>query len=365
MSFAGAGAMRQSRIAAAVTAIALVGALGGCGAFVPEFGEPYDTAVPDALIDAIVSHVHCEVKSQIEFFILDDVSLAKSAGLPGGPAPRRHLQWLDDWGAQLSLTLTVEEKSALSPGVTLNKVLPNAVTVFPSGNITTPQSESVALGASISAGATRKAVVAWFLDFREFTKEYPDRPSTLAKLAAKNIKPPARPVTDLMKKLTPELAAAKVTYERLEREAIAAGSDSYASICNRPGGVLIEGNLKFREWLYMMLRPTFVEGGVAGDFAKALQNEIKVAKKDVLQNQITFAVQYGGNATPTWKLVRVSANPSSTFLSAQRSRTQDLVITLGPAPNDAAAAAQQRQQNQDLAAAIGIAVANAINSRAP
>ncbi|WP_398472147.1 hypothetical protein [Tardiphaga sp.] len=345
--------------------MAFAGALGGCGALVPEFGEAFDTAVPDALIDAIVSHVHCEVKSQVEFFILDDISLAKGVGVPGGPAPRRHLQWLDDWGAQLSLTLTVEEKSTLSPGVMLNRVLPNAVTAVPGGNITTPQSESLALGASISAGATRKAVVAWFMDFREFTKEYPDRPSTQAKLAAKRISPPAKPVTDLMKKLTPELTAAKLTYERLEKEAIAAGSNSYASICNRPGGILIEGDLKFREWLYMTLRPTFVEGGVAGDFAKALQNEIKVAKKDVLQNQITFAVQYGGNATPSWKLVRVSANPSGPFLNAQRTRTQDLVVTLGPAPNDAAAAAQQKQQNQDLAAAIGIAVANAINSRAP
>jgi hypothetical protein len=63
--------------------------------------------------------------------------------------------------------------------------------------------------------------------------------------------------------------------------------------------------------------------------------------------------------------VRVSANQGGTFFNAQRSRTQDLVITLGPAPNDAQAAAQQKEQNQDLAAAIGIAVANAISSRTP
>jgi len=276
----------------------------------------------------------------------------------------RHLQWLDDWGAQLSLTLTVEEKTALSPGVTLNKILPNAVTPFPNGNVSTPQLDTISFGVSGSADATRKAVVSWFADFREFTKEDAEKPSRKAKLAAQgDAKPPAKPVTDLMRKLTPELAAAKRVYDRLEREAVASGSNAIASICNRPGSVLIEGELKFREWLYMTLRSAFVEGGVTGDFASDLQNEIRAAKKDVLQNQITFAVQYNGNVTPAWKLVRVSVNQSSPFFSAQRSRTQDLVITLGPAPSNAQA--DQQKQNQDLAAAIGIAVANAIRSRTP
>src|SRR5262249_29787522 len=128
----GGGAMRQSRIAAVTAALACV--LTGCGTFVPDFGEFYDTAVPESLVDAIVSHVHCEVKSQVEFLILDDIDLAQRTAVESGAPPRRHLQWLDNWGAQLSLTLTVEEKTTLSPGVTLNKILPNAVTPFRNGN---------------------------------------------------------------------------------------------------------------------------------------------------------------------------------------------------------------------------------------
>jgi hypothetical protein len=351
--------MSQLRIQA--VAVALACALSGCGTFVPDFGEFYDTAVPDGLIDAIVSHVHCEVKSQIEFLILDDIALALQDAAEKRKPPKRHLQWLDDWGAQLSLTLTVEEKTTLSPGVTLNKVLPNATTVFPSGNITTPQLDTVALGASGSSDATRKAVVSWFVDFREFTKEDAEKPSKMVKGA----KPPAKPITNLTRRLTPELAAAKRTYEQLEQQAIQAGSGTLPSMCKRPGGVLIEGDLKIREWVVMTLRTAFVDGGVTGDFAKDLQNEIKVAKKDVLQNQITFVVSYSGNVTPTWKLVRVSANQSGNFFNAQRTRTQDLVVTLGPAPNDAQVAAVQQQQNQDLAAAIGIAVANSIRGRTP
>jgi hypothetical protein len=70
---------------------------------------------------------------------------------------------------QLSLTLTVEDKTTLSPGVTFNKILPNAVTQFPkNGNVTTAQLETVSLAASGFADATRKAVISWFMDFREF-----------------------------------------------------------------------------------------------------------------------------------------------------------------------------------------------------
>lgn len=181
----------------------------------------------------------------------------------------------------------------------------------------------------------------------------------------KDAKPPTHPITNLLRRLTPELTAAKRTYAELERRALQAGSDELPSLCTLPGGVLIEGDLKIRQWLVMSLRSAFVNGGVTGDFAKDLQNEIKVAKKDVLQNEITFVVSYSGNVTPAWKLVRVTANQSGNFFNAQRTRTQDLVVTLGPAPNDAQAAAVQRQQNQDLASAIGIAVANAISGRTP
>jgi hypothetical protein len=349
----------MGKLRTAGAAVVLACALSGCGAYVPEFGEAYDTtaAVPDALIDALIEHVRCEVKSQIEFLILDDIEIARNY-----EPHKRHLSWLDDWGGQLSLTLTVEEKTTLSPGVVLNKVLPNATSVFPSGNIATPQLETISLGATGSSDATRKAYISWFVDFREFTKEAVEKPSHLAKSGAK---PPAKPVTNLLKQLTPELAAAKAKYEQLKRDAVAAGSDTFPSICAYPGGVMIEGDLKIRQWLTMTLRSAFVDNGVTGDFAKNLQNEIKAAKKDVLQNQITFVVSYSGNVTPGWKLVRVSANQSGNFFNAQRTRTQDLVVTLGPAPDDAKAAAVQQKQNQDLAAAIGLSVANAISGRTP
>src|SRR6185437_14257191 len=46
--------------------------------------------------------------------------------------------------------------------------------------------------------------------------------------------------------------------------------------------------------------------------------------------EITFVASYGGSATPTWKLARISANASSNLIVGQRTNTNDLVITMGP-----------------------------------
>ncbi len=40
----------------------------------------------------------------------------------------------------------------------------------------------------------------------------------------------------------------------------------------------------------MVLRPAFVKGSAVGDYADELKDEARTSKKDVLQNQITFAV---------------------------------------------------------------------------
>src|ERR1700733_3912460 len=46
--------------------------------------------------------------------------------------------------------------------------------------------------------------------------------------------------------------------------------------------------------------------------------------------EITFVSSYGGTATPTWHLAGISANTSSNLVIAQRTNTNDLIITLGP-----------------------------------
>jgi hypothetical protein len=315
----GATAVGSPKLAV-LLALGLPGLMTGCGTFVPGLEEFYDPQDTKTLADAVVYHVQCEVQTEIQSLLIRDQDIA-AAKIPVGREHRPQgprLDWLKTWGAQAILTLTVDEKSSLNPGVTLNTVLPNATTVFSNGNVTTPQSFSLGLGAGVSAAATRKEMVAWFIDFKNFTSG-----KALARARAMGIGDRPAP-------------------------------------CSEHKGILIQSDLRLREWLYAVVLPTVPQDAFISGFKEALATEAKASKKDVISHEITFAIQYNANATPSWKLVRVSANQgSSPLFNFQRTRTQNLLITMGPTTP---AGPTQAQQNAALASQIGIAVANAIKN---
>jgi hypothetical protein len=72
---------------------------------------------------------------------------------------------------------------------------------------------------------------------------------------------------------------------------------------------------------------------------------------DTLSIEIKFIIVTSGNVTPTWKLLRVSANTTGNLVSLGRTRTHDVIITIGPN--------NQQTQNTHLASQIGNAVSNA------
>ena len=75
-------------------------------------------------------------------------------------------------------------------------------------------------------------------------------------------------------------------------------------------------------------------------------------KPDTVSYEIKFVIVSSGNVTPTWKLVRFSANTaSSPLFNVGRTRTHDLIITIGPNSN--------ATDNVHLANQIGSAVSNA------
>jgi len=81
--------------------LAASAAAGGCGTYVPDFSEfPGDGVSEQQLVQKIVQGVTCELRDAVNNFY--------------GKQRRQHL-FLDDWGAQLTLTLTIEEKSELNP----------------------------------------------------------------------------------------------------------------------------------------------------------------------------------------------------------------------------------------------------------
>jgi hypothetical protein len=328
--------MKYSKKYKMISTMFAIGLLSGCGTYVPDLQEFYE-APHDVgpMVEAVVEQVQCEVQTGVQFLILDDIEQAeedpevaralKAKGLKVG----RKLSWLDTWAAQVTLTLTIDEKSALNPGVAFNTPMIPAVTSFPGKiTVTTPQSYSLGLGGTFSTDATRKETLSWFIDFSKFT----DKAS---------------------------LKKAKLVKDRLEQAAKETGANSIIP-CNQENGIFIQSDLKLREWIYDVMLPTFVQSRGVPDYANALKTEAKKSKKDVISHEITFVIIDSGNITPSWKLVRVSTNQGSLpLLSAQRSRTQDLLITMGPPQDGALATAAQ---NSDLAAKIGVAVANAIRN---
>ncbi len=129
--------------------------------------------------------------------------------------------------------------------------------------------------------------------------------------------------------------------------------------CNRNENGFSHPDIKFMDWLYDATLGANVQGGVI-NYRNALQAETKASKKDAISHEVTFVVIYGANVTPTWKLVNFTGNTGSAPLfGLQRTNTQDVIITLGPAVEGTLSTAAL---NTTLASQIGISVANAVRS---
>lgn len=113
--------------------------MGGCGLTVPELQEPPANTMQsenDALVQAIVHSVHCEIEDAVTAAINDDIATQGHNGF-------FYANFLSKWGAEVALTLTVEEKSIVSPNAVFMPPNP-ATALFTLGG-----------GLSQSADATR------------------------------------------------------------------------------------------------------------------------------------------------------------------------------------------------------------------
>jgi hypothetical protein len=120
-----------------------VSALAGCGTYVPEIQEnPVDQAGGQLLVKAIVNSVHCAVKNAV-------IEALGPKGVPQNLSQRQGA-FMNNWGAQMALTLTVEEKSTLNPVSVLTPVSPPTA-IFTLG-----------LGAAASSDAIRKETLNFY-----------------------------------------------------------------------------------------------------------------------------------------------------------------------------------------------------------
>src|SRR4051794_17388873 len=128
--------------------------LAGCGLRTPQIAEVWDGADGTRQLEfEIKKRIFCDLSEAVRA-VNDAYSVQ---GRQSANQKIKNVQFLpDDWGAQVSISLQVDESTALNPGVALNTVKPNAVTSFPGEpSVTTPQSFSLGFGGTGSATATR------------------------------------------------------------------------------------------------------------------------------------------------------------------------------------------------------------------
>jgi hypothetical protein len=339
--------MRNRRIC--VIAITLAGSLSaGCGLSVPNIKEVWDTDKPAETEPPLpkvpaAAQIEFEIKKHVYCQLKEAVQLVNKIPLLGGPPGKLRVIQRGlipmDWGAQVSLSLQVDETSGLSPGVTLNQVMPNGINVFGPGNtVTTAQSFGLGFGGTFSSTATRidKFDPFWSIAFLMI----PDSPSSICK-------PGQDPLMDR----------------------------GWTAATSSP--LILEGDLGIKDWLLGAMEvstalasvgsppaPLPAGGGGGGSTSGGSGGggsgggATGNPGKDAVSYEIKFVIVSSANVTPTWKLVRVSANAgSSPFFSTGRTRTHDLIITIGPQ--------NTQTNNSHLALQVGNAVSNANRSAPP
>jgi hypothetical protein len=248
-----------------LSALVIAAVLSACGTYTPD-KDPFTSDAPTSgnssrqggYEAAIVDHVGCEIAQGLQ-----EVS------------DRLHLPWLDEWGTTVTQTITVEDQTGLSPGISAIAPFQNGLLAFPAssgGNVVLAQSFSFNLGGTASANGLRTETI-------QYT--FPN----------KTLK-------------------------------------AYSRSCPESRhGIMVDGNLKIREFIYD-------KALVAGSNNIQISGYNPLAWQFIPFNtfteEITFVASYGASVTPTWHLARFSANTSANLLVSQRTNTNDLIITLGP-----------------------------------
>jgi hypothetical protein len=267
--------------------LAILPFVGGCGLHVPGLqGEFESKDYEKANENIIVNQIECELTHGIQETLNDPFFKTP------GPLRGNSVDWLDTWAAQVTLDLTVEDKSTLSPGISLTEPY----------SAPSKSSRGIGIGVQGSADATHKESMSFAYSF-----------------------------ADLYARKLP------------------------ATHCANENGVLIHSDLQIAD---------FIKNKA---FVARVPGSLPASGYNGFSDELTFVVIYSANITPSWKFIRLSVNPTGTLFNGMRTRSQHVLITVGPAksgtpattPNQPAALAEQPQSLHE-AGQIGHAVATAI-----
>jgi hypothetical protein len=318
--------------------------LGGCGLSVPEIKEFWDQDFPgDPDISknkppfSGTAQIEYEIRKRIFCELKEAVMNVNQYYVTAGETPAdmhfRRQMIPDSWIAQISLSLEIDESAALNPGVTFNQVMANAVKTFGVGNtVTTAQSASLGFGATLSQTVTRTDKfdptysIAWLMKpIKSYSACHPENDIFLqsgltpaqsspflieSSLGIEKWLMGAMLAEDLLPSQPPEKPAKSKAKSKTgdTKTGDTKTGGAKAAVAGSGGGGGGGG------------------GGGLGPFSVSIE--------------MKFVIISSGNFTPTWKLVNLSANTgSSPLFSTGRTRTHDLIITVGPDNADTRAAA--------------------------
>jgi uncharacterized membrane protein YgcG len=316
--------------------------LGGCGLTIPRVSEVGDADYPgqsNPLTPPVsaTAQIEFEIKKRIYCELRDAVAAANHFPITesdylGGPQTIKYRSLFPPgWLATIALMLQIDESAALNPGVSVTQIMPNAVQVFGVQNtVTTAQSFTLGLGATLSSTATR------------------------------------------IDKFNPQYSIAFLSKPQTKDIVCNPGNDPFVRIgwkTPNSSPFLIESDLGIKEWLLgallvndllpsdvappkagTPLKPNKGAGGGGGGSGSSSSGRSgggsssshggggsnsggggSAVKADTISYEIKFVIVSNGNITPTWKLMKFSANTGSSPLFALgRTRTHDLIITIGP-----------------------------------
>jgi hypothetical protein len=341
--------------AAAVCLIAT--SLGSCGTIVPKLHEFYEDNNDEKITETqIVDHVKCEIYNGFAKAIngvKENDETLRGAGK----------YWLESWGAQVTLTLQADETGGITPIVGFNAPYANKILNFPNGAVTIAQSFSLGIGANASSHATRKEAIGFTYAFADLNAHY-NAPKTPGAIAGWDRK-------------TPWVDGAPWDGTR----------PLPIRQCANAGGHLLYSDLKIVDFVNAKAEITTVALAPRAKDEKAAARDAAIAdinKKresngspssspySTFSDEITFVVTYGASVTPTWKLSAISTSPSGVstpLLNALRTKTQDVIITLGAVkpsvdgkPASLSGSEAAAEHNAQL---IGQAVAASIKGQQP
>ena len=273
-----------SRILAALAPAVLA----GCGVTVPAINEPWETEVyfpGKSEPMSATAQIEFQIKERIKCDLRDAVVNVQQKYYSEEGKSYPYLP--ANWGVSVALSLEVDEATSLNPGASFNEVFANAIHKFgPANTVTTPQTFNLGFGATLSSTASR---------IDKFNPFYT--------------------IADLSKLPIPSSCSPEG--ETFHKNGITPASSS---------PFILESDLGIRQWLR--------DATLVNKLIKSDTGGGSGTPTDTISYEIKFVIVSSGNITPTWKLVKWSANIGSTPLFyTGRIRTHDLIITVGPANN--------------------------------